>query len=182
MANDSGSGMSTPETVFAQYSKRLVDLAQRNLSTRLQGRVDGEDIAQSALRTFFRRSELGEFRIDATTDLWKLLVKITLTKVHNQVRHHRADKRNVTREQSPPEAGSFEQAISREPSPAEAAELVDHLEQLLDGMPDAHREIFGLIIQGYSRTEVAEKLQISRMTVHRVLDLFRAKLERLQSL
>lgn len=181
MKEDDGSGLSTPEAIFDQYSQRLVALAQRNLSVRLQGRVDGEDIAQSVLRTFFRRSELGEFQIDASTDLWKLLVKITLNKVHNQARHHQADKRNLNREQTPEQDCDFEFFVSREPNPADAAELVDQLERLLDGLPEAHREIFGLVVQGYSRTEVAEKLKVSRMTVHRVLDLLRGKLERLQT-
>lgn len=178
---DDGSDVSTPEAVFAQYSQRLVELAQHNLSARLRGRVDGEDIAQSVLRTFFRRSELGEFQIDASTDLWKLLVKITLNKVHNQARHHQADKRNLDREQALDQDCDIEFFVSREPNPVDAAELVDQLERLLEGLPEAHREIFGLVVQGYSRTEAAEKLKVSRMTVHRVLDLLRAKLERLQS-
>ncbi len=181
MDEDNGSGLSTPEAIFAQFSQRLVELAQRNLSFRLRGRVDGEDIAQSVLRTFFRRSELGEFQIDVSTDLWKLLVKITLNKVHNQARHHQADKRNLDREHTPRQDHDFEYFISREPGPADAAELVDHLEQLLTGLPEAHREIFGLVVQGYSRTETAEKLKVSRMTVHRVLELLRARLERLQA-
>lgn len=176
-----GSDASTPEAVFARYSKRLVELAQRNLSARLRCRVDGEDIAQSVLRTFFRRSELGEFTIDASTDLWKLLVKITLNKVHNQARRHQAEKRNLDREQTCENDLEMAYFISREPNPADAAKLVDQLERLLRGLPEAHREIFGLIVQGYSRTEAAEQLKVSRMTVHRVLDLLRTKLERLQA-
>jgi RNA polymerase sigma factor (sigma-70 family) len=181
MKEDDGSGLSTPEAIFAQYSNRLVELAQRNLSIRLRGRVDGEDIAQSVLRTFFRRSELGEFQIDASTDLWKLLVKITLNKVHNQARHHQADKRNLDREQTPASDNGANFFVSREPNPTDAAELVDQLERLLEGLPEAHREIFGLVVQGYSRTEAAENLKVSRMTVHRVLNLLRTKMERLQA-
>ncbi|MCA9120639.1 MAG: sigma-70 family RNA polymerase sigma factor [Planctomycetaceae bacterium] len=178
---EDGSNVSTPEAIFAQYSKKLVDLAQRNLSARLRGRIDGDDIAQSVFRTFFRRSELGEFQIDASADLWKLLVKITLIKVHNQARRHQAEKRSLEREQTPAEDRNTEFFVSREPDPTDAATLVDQLEQLLTGLPESHREIFGMVVQGYSRTEAAEKLKVSRMTVHRVLDLLRTKLERLQA-
>jgi RNA polymerase sigma factor (sigma-70 family) len=160
------------DAVFAKYSRRLAELAERNMSSRLRRRVDAEDIAQSVLRTFFRRAELGEFQIDESTDLWKLLVKITINKVHNKARHHQADKRDMAREAR----DGMELVVSRDPSPEDAAALVDHLEQLLEGLPDAHREILLLLMQGYSRTETAQKTNVSRMTVHRVLDLLRSKL------
>ena len=165
-----------PDEVFERYSKQLADLAQRHLSTRLQRRMDGEDIAQSVLRTFFRRSELGEFRFDNSTDLWKLLVTITLKKVHNKARHHHAERRDLSREHESLDAAAELPVLARGPSPAEAAELLDQVDWMLEGMTDTHREIFFLIVQGYSRTEVAEKLNVSRMTVHRVLDLLRDKL------
>ncbi len=165
------------DAIFARYSERLAALASRNLSAKLRTRIDGEDIAQSVLRTFFRRSENGEFQLDESTDLWKLLVKITINKVHNRARHHSADKRNIDRESENAEGDRMEYLMSSEPGPQEAAELAEQLAQLLVGLPPAHQEIFSLVVQGYSRTEVAEKMSLSRMTVHRVLDLLRVKLQ-----
>lgn len=177
MSDPDHKNMADADLVFAKYSKRLVELAERNLSARLRRRVSGEDVAQSVLRTFFRRAELGEFLIDESTDLWTLLVKITINKIHNQARHHQADKRDMGREASE----EMEVVPSREPGPEEAAVLIDQLEALLDGLPDAHREILFLLMQGYSRTETAQKMKVSRMTVHRVLDVLRAKLARTDS-
>ncbi|MBC8355820.1 MAG: sigma-70 family RNA polymerase sigma factor [Planctomycetes bacterium] len=162
--------------IFARYSRRLAALAHQNMSARLRTRIDGEDVAQSVLRTFFRRSEMEEFQLDESTDLWKLLVKITITKVHNRARYHRADKRNVDREEGGREGESLEHLLASGPGPAEAAELAEQLERLLADLPPAHREICALIVQGYSRTEVAEQLNLSRMTVHRVLKLLQGKL------
>src|SRR5690348_7387242 len=68
------------EEVFARYARRLVRLAEQHLSRRLAARLDGEDVVQSVFRTFFRRAAAGEFRIDSSLHLWRLLVRITVLK------------------------------------------------------------------------------------------------------
>src|SRR5690348_2853158 len=79
------------EEIFARYARGLVRVAQQHLSRKVAGRVDGEDVVQSALRTFFRRGERGDFRIDSSGQLWRLLVRITLMKARAQARFHTAD-------------------------------------------------------------------------------------------
>jgi hypothetical protein len=44
------------EQLFERYAQRLARLADRNLSRKIAGRLDGEDVVQSVFRTFFRRS------------------------------------------------------------------------------------------------------------------------------
>src|SRR5438132_1596809 len=66
------------EHVFARYAGQLVRVAEQHISRRLAGRVDGEDVVQSVFRTFFRRAEAGQFRIDSSVQLWQLLVRITV--------------------------------------------------------------------------------------------------------
>jgi hypothetical protein len=60
------------QRLFACYAQRLNRLAEQCLDRRLAGRVEGEDVVQSALRTFFRRSLRGEFQIDSAAQLWQL--------------------------------------------------------------------------------------------------------------
>src|SRR5262245_34433015 len=64
--------------LFERYARRLAHLAEQHLSRKLAGRLDGEDVVQSVFRTFFRRSALGEFRIDSSDQIWRLLVKMTV--------------------------------------------------------------------------------------------------------
>ena len=46
--------------------------------------MDADDIVQSVFRTFFRRAQAGEFRIDSSAQLWQLLVRITVLKAQHQ--------------------------------------------------------------------------------------------------
>ena len=66
--------------LYGRYAQQLLRLAEQHLSRRLSGRVDEEDVVQSVFRTFFRRSGGGEFQIDSSAQIWKLLVKITVLK------------------------------------------------------------------------------------------------------
>src|SRR5262249_11157232 len=76
--------------LFARYAHRLAVLAERHLSDNLAARVDGEDVVQSVFRTFFRRCARGEFQIDSSAQLWRLLVKITVRKARAKARQHTA--------------------------------------------------------------------------------------------
>ena len=66
--------------LYRRYAIRLTRLADEHLNVKLAGRVDGEDVVQSVFRTFFRRSARGEFLIDTSAQLWRLLVTLTLRK------------------------------------------------------------------------------------------------------
>jgi hypothetical protein len=86
-----GADPAAAELVFARYAQRLVRVAEQHLSRKLAGRVDGEDVVQSVFRTFFRRSAAGEFRIDNSGQLWRLLVTITQRKAQTLgAPHHEA--------------------------------------------------------------------------------------------
>src|SRR5262245_5918520 len=101
------------EALFARYARRLTGLAEQHLSRKLAGRVGGEDVVQSVFRTFFRRLADGDFRIDSTAQIWRLLVTITLRKAGAQGRYHTAAVRDVSAEQ----AGGGEElpeAVARE--------------------------------------------------------------------
>jgi DNA-directed RNA polymerase specialized sigma24 family protein len=169
------------EALFALYAQRLTRIAEEHLSARLAGRIDGSDVVQSVFRTFFRRSAEGEFRIDSSAQLWRLLVKITLLKARAKGRYHTAGIRNVGAEAGPAAGGSGEewlvQAVSCTPGPLEAAMLVDQIETLLRGLPPMYCRVLDLRLQGFGPTEIATRLDVSRQTVHRALGLLQERLE-----
>ena len=45
--------------VFERYTRQLVGLARRRLDERLAGKVDPEDVVQSAFKSFFVRQARG---------------------------------------------------------------------------------------------------------------------------
>jgi RNA polymerase sigma factor (sigma-70 family) len=166
------------EAVFALYAQKLTRFAEQHLSAKLAGRLDGSDIVQSVFRTFFRRSAEGEFRIDSRAQLWQLLVKITLLKARAKARHHTAEVRDVGAEANAGGDPWLIDAISHEPGPLEAVMLVDQIETMLQGLPPLYCHVLDLRLQGCGSKEIAARLDISRQTVHRVLTLLQARLER----
>jgi RNA polymerase sigma factor (sigma-70 family) len=166
------------DDLFAHYSDKLARLAGRFLSDRLAGREAPEDVAQSALRTFFRRNQDARFRIDSSADLWRLLARITILKAQTKGRRHTAEMRDVRAEAGCVPIGWIAEAAAREPGPDEAAALVDETERLLKGLPPLYGDILQMLMERRSKSEIARELGISRATVHRVADLLRQRLEK----
>jgi DNA-directed RNA polymerase specialized sigma24 family protein len=166
------------DVLFSLYAQRLTRVAEQHLSRRLAGRLDGEDIVQSVFRTFFRRSAAGEFKIDGSAQLWRLLVKITVLKARAKGRFHSAAVRDVTVEAADDGNSYLREAVAREPGPEEAAVLVDQIETLLRGLLPFHCHVLEQRLQGHGPSQIAVNLKVSRQTVHRIIALFRQRLER----
>lgn len=164
------------QRLFACYAQRLSRLAEQSLDRRLAGRIEGDDVVQSALRTFFRRSVRGEFQIDSAAQLWQLLVKITVLKARAQARRHTAGKRDVGSEQPGSPDDWLAAAADREPGPDEAAILTDEIQVLLRGLPALYTQVLELRLQGHSVTDIASRLGVARQAVYRVLDLLQQRL------
>jgi RNA polymerase sigma-70 factor (ECF subfamily) len=166
------------EEIFARYAQRLSCLAEQQLSHKLAARFDGADVVQSVFRTFFRRSAEGEFCIDSSAELWRLLVQITLQKARAYGRRHTAGVRDVTAEAPGGGAARLIEAVAHEPGPAEAAALVDQIEELLKGLPGLYCDLLQLRLEGFSVSDTAARLGVSRRTVHRALNLLQQRLNR----
>jgi RNA polymerase sigma factor (sigma-70 family) len=166
------------EEIFAKYAQRLTCLAEQHLSRKLAARLDGADVVQSVFRTFFRRSAAGEFRIDSSAELWRLLVEITLKKARAYGRRHTAGVRDVAEEAPGGGAAFLLKALAHEPGPAEAAALVDQIRELLRGLPALYCDLLQLRLEGHSVSDTAARLGVSRRTVHRGLHLLQQRLTR----
>ena len=162
--------------LFAYYAERLSRLAEQHLSRKLAGRVEGEDVVQSVFRTFFRRTAQGEFQIDCASQLWQLLVTITVRKARAQGRHHTAAMRDVDVEQPGAVADAILELASREPGPEEAVILMDQIEVLLQGLPPFYCQVLELRLQGHAAVEIAGRLGVARRTVYRALGLLQQRL------
>src|SRR5262249_55572698 len=109
--------------------------------------------------------------------LWRLLVKITVLKARAKARHHTAGIRDVSAE-----GGGdawLTNIASREPCLVEAATLVDLIETLLQGLPQLYCDVLQLRLEGHGPTEIAARLKVSRMTVHRTLKLLQRRVQEL---
>lgn len=77
---------------------RLLREIDRQIGDYLRKRFDGEDILQSTFRTFFRRTDDGQYNWDHTSALFQLLLAIATNKVRHAARYHTQRKRDVRKE------------------------------------------------------------------------------------
>lgn len=159
--------------VFVEYSEQLRRLASKNIHPALLRRFDGEDVVQSAFRTFFRRLQSGELTIKGTEHLWKLLATITLCKTRSHARRHTAECRDVGLEQ----AVVAEQQLGSGPASADdVLALWEEIDHVLKGLPAHTSAIVSERLAGKGKTEIARELGLTRQTVHRLIRLVEDRL------
>src|SRR5438552_3692963 len=114
--------------VFNRYACRLATLVAARLPALARPKLDPEDVAQSVLRTFFRRHAGGEFHPAHWDALWTLLAVLAARKCGHRVGYLLADKRDARREVGAPGARdrAWEPA-DRAPLPDEPAILAETL-------------------------------------------------------
>lgn len=176
--NDLRSGdADSARRIFEHFSQRLCRLAQRHLSARVRPRVDEEDVVQSVFRTFFQRDAQGLFQVDHSDELWRLLVTITVRKARGIWRKNSSAARDVGREVHLDDSDPAQiTAFAHEPSVVEALVLADEIETVLEGLPESSARALELRMGGYSPTEAAELMGLSRQAFYRLLEPIKERL------
>lgn len=160
---------------YNRYGSTLRAVADKQIAGELKRRVGASDVVQSAFRTFFRRAEAGKFQFEDSEKLWSLMCAITLTKVREQVRFHRREKRDVHRESDPgsphsSEGGDgFDLLTNSSVTPEVAAEFADQFETLMASLDDEERQVLALKIDDYTNDEIADAIGSSERTVRRIV-------------
>jgi DNA-directed RNA polymerase specialized sigma24 family protein len=162
-----GSPQEAQERIYEEYFRRLADLASARLGS-FPAPADGEDVALSALCTFFRRMSENPWPwVHDRTDLWRLLVAIT--------------KRRVARIKRRRQPGSLDDMAGYEPTDPSPEELAREANDLLERLKDESlRRVVRLRLQGYSNREIAHDIGRSVKTVEWKLRLIRRRLRDLQ--
>jgi hypothetical protein len=112
--------------LWRRYFTTLVRLARERLRATRRAAADEEDVALSALDSFFAGVAAGRYpRLEDRDDLWRILVTITTRKAIDQVQHERRQKRGGGRvagasalgARTPKATGSYNWPVpSRRPS------------------------------------------------------------------
>jgi RNA polymerase sigma-70 factor (ECF subfamily) len=161
-----------PTQLYLRYAERLQALAARQTSPELGRRLDPEDIVQTVFRTFFRRVAEGSYDVPDGEEIWKLLLVIALNKIRDAGNFHKAAKRDVRRTSSG-EANGL--AIRNAPGKDEVALAVLRMviDEMLDGLPESHRRIIELRIDGHEIADISRDVGRAKRSVERVLQDFR---------
>ncbi len=165
---------------FNDYGGMLHRLADQRLPAGVRRRIGPEDVVQSACRTFLRRAQEGEFELENSDALWRLLCAITLTKMKEQTRFHMRQKRGLQKEvalSTPADTSMAEfEHVAPGPTPSDEAAFADTFRQALEGMTEEERQMVECRLQDMTQDEIAEKLGCSERTVRRVLKKVEAQL------
>ena len=172
------------QQLWQAYYRRLVGLARQRLGQTPRGPADEEDVALSALNSFFEGVALGRFpQLCDRDDLWRLLVHITARKAIDQINHERRKKRrpdsvvkvwtHAALDDSDAEAG-LEQVVGNEPTPEFAAQFAEEYKRRLHSLNNPQlRSVAVWKMEGYSNAEIAQKLGCVERSVERKLRLIR---------
>ncbi|HZY83527.1 MAG TPA: ECF-type sigma factor [Gemmataceae bacterium] len=166
--------------LWERYFERLVRQARGWLQHTPRQRADEEDVALAAFASFCLRAEEGRFpRLYDRNDLWQLLVVIAFRKTCNQIVHERRRQPpggrviNASALAAGPdgdEGALFAEIISREPSPAMAAQTAEECRRLLAELDDEKlRQVALWKMEGHTNEEIGAKLGRSLPTVERKL-------------
>ena len=179
------------EKLWQEYFVKIVRLAKRRMEGLRLRAADEEDVALSAMNSFCRMAKNREEPIVDSNELWRLLATIVKRKVNKERQRQFAEKRqeyrlvgesgispNKDNEKKEGEGG-LAQFSGREPSPELALELAETWERILE-LPDAEKLVL-LKNDGYSNSEIAEKMGCSTRTVQREIEKIRKEWEKWQA-
>jgi DNA-directed RNA polymerase specialized sigma24 family protein len=172
------------QPLWEGYFRQLVARARRQLQGVPRRAADEEDVALSAFDSFCRAAEQGRLpELSDRDDLWQILVVITDRKSCDLAQHERRHKRGggrvrdeaaLAEGRSTADGSPLAQIVSQEPSPRFAAQVVEEYQRLLDLLGEAELQRVAVWkMEGYSLTEIAERVGWVLRTVKRWLRLIR---------
>jgi hypothetical protein len=174
--------------VVTRYTPRLIALARRRLDQRLRQKLSGEDVVQPVYRTFSRRHRENASNLDSRDSLWGLRVVMAVRKCSRAYEHCGTQGRDVRREMSlqPPAGdstalrrGAAREPVDREPTPEEAALLVETLHQTFRRLDERERKIIALGLQGDTDLEIGTEVGRTQYTVRQLRERYAGMLEEL---
>jgi RNA polymerase sigma factor (sigma-70 family) len=170
--------------IFHRFANRLIGLARTRLDALTRQKIDPEDVLQSVFRSFFHRHAEGHYDLASWDSLWSMLVVITLRKCGRKIKYFHADRRAVQKEIQPlrsaDDSDASWEAMSDDPTPAEALILAETVEDLMRNLDDRERQMLCLTLQGYTVREISAQVGRTERTVHRLLSQVRKRLERMR--
>ena len=189
--NRSDSDESHFDKAWTQYYEKLVRVARSRLGAASRRDADEEDVAASAMKSFYRGITAGRIpRLDDPDDLWKMLLTITVRKANKRVRYQTAERRGegkvrgesvFNRDGDNGHAG-IEQIIAAEPTPEFSEQVVTQCQDMLDQLEDDRLALIALMkFEGFTNEEIAAELDCAVRNVERKLFRIRLQWESLNS-
>jgi DNA-directed RNA polymerase specialized sigma24 family protein len=182
-------GTASPTAVAAQqaiwdrYFRRLVGLARARLGDSPRAAADEEDVAVSALRSFFGGVPQGRFpKLTDRDSLWPLLAKITANKAIDQRRRMLAKKKGAGQVRGDSALAGTGDSVPAWPDallddelrPDDLVAMAEQCDRLMALLRDDQmRHIARRKLEGFTNSEIAAELGVVERTVERRLGMIR---------
>ncbi len=163
-----GNRVEAAEAIYGRYAARLRGLVRSRAGRGLMARFDDEDIVQSAFGRFFRAVDRDLYDVPAGSELWGLLMVITLRRLRSCAAYHQAGRRDVR--QTTDEVAVERAGNGRVEGPS--------LEEAIEPLDAQQRFVARLRLEGYEVAEIAQRIGRSKRSVERILKECRIVLTR----
>jgi len=168
------------EALWNRCFPELVRFARDRLRDVPRRVADEEDVALSALESFYRAAEQGRFdQLADRDDLFRLLLRMTARKAVDLVRRETSQRRGGGQVRGDSGLPDGDAATCAHPladparTPELAATVADECRRLLGQLEPDLQTLALAKMDGHTNEEVAEQLQCSVRTVERRLHLIR---------
>jgi RNA polymerase sigma-70 factor (ECF subfamily) len=167
--------------VASRYTNRLVALARSRLGQRLRQKVDSEEVVQSVYRSFYKGLKEGRYALQGWDALMGMLVVLTMRRCCRWHAHYHTQSRNVEREvalgsgaeqNAPVEVPTGREPVDRNPTPEEAAMLIETIQETLKDLDERERQIVLLGLLGDSEQEISQQVGRTQYTVRQVCNQY----------
>ena len=168
--------------LWERYFTRLAGLAKQKMRSARRRVEDEEDVALSALDSFFRGLDRGAFeRVERGSDIWQVLAMLAERKYVDRLRRETAQKRGGGKvrgdsvfEQGMTADGGLEHPRDKQPGPEFILAFAEECQRLFDLLEnDELRIVAQHKSEGFTVGEIAEKLNCSTRSVERKLKSIR---------
>jgi DNA-directed RNA polymerase specialized sigma24 family protein len=173
------------QVLWDRYFPELVHLAREKLRGVPRRVADEEDVALSALDSFYRAAQEGRFgELADRNELLRLLLRMTARKAVDLVRRETSQRRGGGQVRGDSGLCETESAAGEHPladrarTPELAATVADECRRLLNQLDPDLQALALAKMEGYTNEEIAERFQCSTRTVERRLHLIREIWER----
>jgi|ERR1051326_7495449 DNA-directed RNA polymerase specialized sigma24 family protein len=166
------------QRLWELYFHRLMALARKRLRGARRRAADEQDVALSALDSFFRGVKRGRFpELDDRDNLWRILAIITERKAHDLITKEKRKKRGGGNERGESvfdDGKGLGEFVGKDPSPDVVVEMAEQCRRLLDMLgDDVLKRVALLSLEGWTNAEIADKIDRDEKTVERKLRMIR---------
>jgi DNA-directed RNA polymerase specialized sigma24 family protein len=158
------------EELWKRYFERLMQVARSRMSYLPRSTYDEEDAAISTFRVLYSKLQTGSYtQLGSRDELWHLMLKVLMRKIGHRAEYELADKRVPPGPRA--DAIELENLFSQEVT----GEMAVGCKELLSKLRDTNLEQIAVWkLEGMTNEEIATKLNRTRRTVQRMLELIRA--------